>query len=548
MKRSLRFILAILLPLSTLFSACTREKPVFTEKNAPLHFKELKSVETLLEEDPVVALDSVNVLKAKAESTPFDVLDANELLLREVQAQYKNRCLNEQSPDLMPVIALYDSLASLYPNDADLQFLRANAYYYHGVECAFANEDVQAFKQYLNALRVMKAHEDWSDNPYAQRFTALIYTRLSEILFRYDLPQSAMEACRNASSYYQSDADVAAMMRFEAAIYQSQEDYDLALARFQESQTLVPTGDGMVQLSIGAKLFALQQYDSAVPHLAQAFANGDRFSRVEAAAKLAEIYRNASMPDEELYYTRFYVENSMMESRMASRKMEIEYLYEEFNHQKEEPLPKKEPSRMPLWPLFVFLLAVIAFLAYIIVRNRKRITHIENKISTIEQKHEQETAGKNLEIEQISQQLNDTRERLENVQRVDFDEAWKTFSTSNIVTKIRGLVEGKDIMIKSVGVYPKLKLKEMDYIDLVQEANRCFPDFSSRFLKDHPELNVSDLRHGCLGLLGLNDAEIAVLEGISYSGTNRRTNKILSVLGLGDNLEQALITYLKRIV
>ena len=86
----------------------------------------------------------------------------------------------------------------------------------------------------------------------------------------------------------------------------------------------------------------------------------------------------------------------------------------------------------------------------------------------------------------------------------------------------------------------------MDYIALVQEANRCFPDFSSRFLKDFPELNVADLRHSCLGLLGMNDAEIAVMEGISYSGANRRTNKILTAVGLGDNLEQAMITYLKK--
>ena len=394
----------------------------------------------------------------------------------------------------------------------------------------------------------MKEEEDWSGNPYTQRFIALIYTRLSEVLFRYNLPEAALESCRNASSFYQSDADLAAMMRFEAAIYQAQKDYDMALARFQESQALMPSGDGVVQLSIGTKLFDLQQYDSAVPHLEQAFNNGDRFSRVAAAAKLSEIYRNKGDSEKELYYTRYYVENSMMESRMASRKMEIEYLYEDFNHSEEEASPKEEPSRQPLRYLFVFLLAVIALMAYIIVRNRNRISHIESKISTIEQKHEQETADKNHEIEQISQQLSDTRERLENVQKVDFDKAWKIFVDSAIVMKIRGLVEGKDIMIKSVGVYPKLKLKEMDYIDLVQEANRCFPDFSSRFLKDYPDLNVADLRHSCLGLLGLNDAEIAVLEGISYSGTNRRTNKILSVLGLGDNLEHAMISYLKRII
>jgi hypothetical protein len=114
------------------------------------------------------------------------------------------------------------------------------------------------------------------------------------------------------------------------------------------------------------------------------------------------------------------------------------------------------------------------------------------------------------------------------------------------VKKIQQSVEGKDIMIKSVGVYPKLKLKEMDYIELVKEANRCFPDFSSRFLKDFSDLNVADLLHSCLALLGLNDAEIAVLEGISYSGTNRRTKKILTVIGQGNNLEQALLSYLNK--
>ena len=149
-------------------------------------------------------------------------------------------------------------------------------------------------------------------------------------------------------------------------------------------------------------------------------------------------------------------------------------------------------------------------------------------------------------IEQISQQLSDTREQLQNTAKIDFDEAWKSFSESSIVKKIKQSVEGKDIMIKSVGFYPKLKLREMDYIELVREANRCFPDFSSRFLKDFPDLNVADVRHSCLALLGLNDAEIAVLEGISYSGTNRRTKKILNAVGQGNSLEQALITYINE--
>ena len=534
--KAMRIPSFLLLLCATMICACSKQKSVFEVADAPHHFKELKMVESLLETQPELALDSVIVLRNRSLQKPFSPLDENELRLREVQAQYKNRSLTEDSPDLVSVVAFYDSLAILFPSDADLQFLRANAYYYKGVECAFANEDVEAFTHYLEALDVMQQRDSWDDSPYAQRFIALIYTRLSEILYRYGIRDAAFETCHKAASYYESEADQAAMMRFEAAIYQSQKDYDKAMSLFEKAEQLLPVGDAPLQLVVGAKLFELQQFDSAVPHLSRAFANGDRFARVDAAAKLAEIFRDKGMADQELAYTRYYVENSLMETRMTSHRMEIEYLFDEFSKPKIEAAPKGGDNFGSLLLLSLLLLLVIAFMAYIIYRNRRRISHIENKITDIEQKHEQENAEKYLEMEQLTHQVN--------VPSIDFDEAWKSFSESAIVKKILQSVEGKDIMIKNVGVYPKLKLKEMDYIELVKEANRCFPDFSSRFLKDFPDLNVADLRHSCLALLGLNDAEIAVLEGISYSGTNRRTKKILTVIGKGNNLEQSLLSYL----
>lgn len=520
------------------FCACSKQKTAYSEDNAPRHFKELREVETLLETRPETALDSINALKTKSLQTPFSALDDNELRLREVQAQYKNRCLTEESPDLVPVIVFYDSLAAFYPADEDLSFLRANAYYYKGVEYAFANEDVAAFTHYLNALEVMRQHESWDNHPYAKRFIALTYTRLSEMLYRYGIRDAAFETCHKAASFYDSEADLAAMMRFEATIYQSQKDYDKALALFESANELVAVGDEPMQLAIGARLFELKQYDSAVPHLRRAFVNGDRFTRVDAAAKLAEICRDKGLTDEELAYTRFYVENSLMETRMTSRKMEIEYLFEASKDTKGETHANENKGQGSLVLLAAFLLLVIVFMAFIIYRNRRRISHIENKISTIEQTREQEETDKSNAPKQTLQS--------ENVARIDFDEAWNSFLESAIVRKIKQSVEGKDIMIKSVGVYPKLKLKEMDYIELVKETNHCFPDFSSRFLKDFPDLNVADVRHSSLALLGLNDAEIAVLEGISYSGTNRRTNKILSAIGGGNSLEQALIDYLNN--
>ena len=543
MRKTVKMTMLFFL-VAVLVGACTRNPSLFTPDTAPLHHKALHSIEALLETQPDAALDSLNLLKQQLQGQTVTPLDANELLLREVQAQYKNRCLTEQSPDLAPVIAFYDSLATLFPTDADLRFLLANTYYYKGAECAYADDDVEAFRNYLNALGQMKTREDWSEHPYAQRFIALTYTRLSEILYRYGFHDKAMTTCHDASAHFEKDPDLAAMMRYEAAIYQAEKAYDKALARFAEAETLVPVGEEAVQLSIGAKLFELQQYDSAYPHLKRSFATGDHFARVDAAAKLAEICREKGLADEELRYTRFYVENSMWESRQASKKMEIEYLYDDFN----SPTTVETTDRRPnIGLIFMLLLvAIIGFLAFIIVRNRSRISHIENQITDIKERHKQESADKDMEIIQMAQQLNDTRERLENVTNHTFEEAWRGFNESDIALKIKGMMEGNDIMIKNVGLFPKLKLKEVDFIELVRTVNANFTDCSQHFLKSYPDLNTTDFRQCCLARLGMNDAQIAVLEGISYSGVNRRTKKILAALGSDTTLEQAILSYLRN--
>lgn len=541
-----RFIECSFLLLAVAFCACSRQKTAFTELNTPRHFNELRTVETSLETDPAKATDIVDGLLNAALYEPLTLMDSMELNLRIVQMQYKNHWLDEESPDLAPVVAFYDSLAALYPTDDELCYLRANTYYYKGVEYAFANDDVEAFRHYLDALDMMRQFEAWDEHPYAKRFIALSFTRLSEILYSYGLYEKALEACRHASEHFETDADLAAMMRYEANIYQAEKDYDKALARFEQSETLAPLGVDAVELALGAKLMELQQYDSAYSHLKKAFATGDHTMRVDAAAKLAEICRIKGLEDEELRYTRFYVESSLRESRRASKKMEIEYLYDEFNNLNTGETTESRGNNSLLLVLLLLLLVLIGFMAFIIVRNRSRISHIENQISDIEEKHRRENADKDLEISQMAQELNDTRERLENVTNHTFEEAWKGFNESQIAIKIKGMMEGADIMIKNVGLFPKLKLKEVDMIELVRMVNSNFTDCSQRFLKEFPDLNSADFRQCCLALLGMNDAQMAVLEGVSYSGVNRRTKKILAAMQTENSLEQAILTYLRN--
>ena len=141
----------------------------------------------------------------------------------------------------------------------------------------------------------------------------------------------------------------------------------------------------------------------------------------------------------------------------------------------------------------------------------------EQATQSAELKTNKETKTENQEKE-ADNQLIDNR-KFEKSAFATFDEAWQHFNESPICLKIKKSVKGKDIMIKSVAQYPQIKMSEMDFINLVHAANASFGDFSLRLLSTYPDLTAGDVRHCTLVLLGMNDAEIAALEGVSYSGT-----------------------------
>lgn len=524
---------------------CKGKKNAFDSLDAPRHHDELQRVTKLMYDDPQSALDSI--VKWESPSESWSVSDRYEWCLRYVEALFKTRQLTEESPDLGPVVRYYDSLSLLFPEDEEVRNLQAHAYYYKGVTLTKRKEDAEATSCFLAALRGLEGLHD--DSPVHQRFVALTHTRLGEILYAYGINELARKAFAAALDGFSSVGDtmaVASMIRNDAAIYQAEKEYDKALARFNDAEQLLPLGADMLCHSQGCLLYESQLYDSAAPYLERSFAIGDHFARTDAAARLADIYRQNGNLDREVYFTRYYVGSALNETNSASTKMEIEFLCGNENNDVLE-MQSDSDINWRAWILAVMgLVAVLVIFVFVIVKNRRRISIIEQQINDMAVQHTEETKGKDREIEHIAKQLIDTREQLKNQPHIDFDEAWKRYADSAIVKKINKMVEGKDLMIKSVGLYPELKLKEVDCIELLRELNKSFENFNLRFLKDYPELTRADLRYCALAVLGLNDVEMAVLNGISYSGTNRRTNKILSVMQSSDSLEMTLLTYLKN--
>ena len=536
----------ILLFLLVILAGCSGKKSAFDVLDAPHHDAELRQIAELMQDNPEMAFDSVVKYENVAEN--WSVADRNEWRLRYVESAYKTRQPLDSCPDLEEVALYYDSLSLLFPEDEALLGLQARAYYYKGVMASMQNEDLEATRSFLHVLSLMEKNDPNQGNADDKRFMALTHTRLGEVLYYYGINDLARKAFVQAAGLFSDLNDtvaLASMLRNEAAICQAEKSYDLALAKFSEAQELVPIDSVVFCHSIGCKLYEMQQFDSAAAYLERSFDLEDRFARTDAASRLADIYRRSGELEKEVYYTRYYVGNALMESNLASAKMEIEFLCS--SHEKEVEATgdtKQNADFLKYLIPLASVLAIFGILVYVIVRNRRRIKHIEKQITTIEENRQKASEA---EKENESVQAVDNQVKIEKPAFATFDEAWQHFNESPVCVKIKKSVKGKDIMIKSVAQYPHIKLSEMDLIDLVHAANSSFGDFSLRLLNAYPELTTGDVRHCALVLLGMNDAEIAALEGISYSGTNRRTKKISGVFKTNLSLQTFLMSYLKSL-
>ena len=545
--RSLGRITLGMVLIATFLCSCLHKPSAFNKQATPHHFQELQQASTLMETHPEQALQLLEEYAMEG----WNETERHEYQVLKAEAQYKTGTLGANSEPLDVTVVYFDSLVQCYPEDGTLRFLLAKSYYYHGAQNTVARQDVDAADDYVVALETAWTCQNAKDDEQT-RFKGLCHYRLGEILYNYNIQTSALQAFDSAHYYFDKVHDtlgVAACIRSAGEVYLANKGYECALNKFREANRIWDFGEAWYDHAIGGLFFERQQMDSAVVYLERSFVTGGPYTRIDAAAKLAEIWKERGDAEKENYYTLFYVQNSIREANRSFDKMEIEFIYDGIKNNDVSPKPRSVLTPHVLI-IVALVLAVIALMAYIIIRNRHRIFHIEQQLSVIEKSHHEETAGKDQQLQTIAQELDATKQQLERRQQapsIDFDSALDRYMNAPVTLKIRNSVKGKDIMTKSVGLYPKLKLSEMDFIEVVRAANGCFPDFSSHLLQDFGDLSTGDVRHCCLALMRLNDAEIAVLEGITYSGANRRTKRILSIMDNGSGLEETVLLYLKNL-
>lgn len=270
------------------------------------------------------------------------------------------------------------------------------------------------------------------------------------------------------------------------------------------------------QYFTGCHFYYNNKFDAALPYLLKCFEEGDAKIKVEAAEMLASIYFSLNQHDKELFYAQYQAKAQSAEARLTPVKMELESIYEQFvadnNPQKSD---KSHSFNGLIWILIaVIIILIIGVIAFYQHTKRNAL--------------DQPTATENVE---------ETPKR-------SYEEDYKLFVNSKIYNEIKESLEGKEILIKTVGDYPRLALTKVKLVTLTTTFNESFPNLTHSLLEAYPALTPADLRFIILSLMGFSNLEIAVLLKQTYSSANKRGNRIESILNTQQELNHFIPGFL----
>lgn len=280
-------------------------------------------------------------------------------------------------------------------------------------------------------------------------------------------------------------------------------------------------------------LYNHDKFEEALPDLLYCFKYGSPNIKIKTAEMLADVYFRLGDRYEELQYAQYQARVTSSEARLTPIKMELEAAYDEYieNVSGRNGAESKHLNKVRLILLFVSLILIGVASAYLISKKKNK-------------KSNQVIQDKEKIINDISKKLEDANS---NKPSRSFDDDYKVFAETSIFKDIKSSLEGKIIMTKTVGDYPRLALSKVKIINLTTKFNECFPNLTHILSEKHPELTPHDFRHIILSIMGHSNLEIAVLLQQTYSSASKRNKHIKDIFNTEEPLEHFLPNYLRSI-
>ena len=245
------------------------------------------------------------------------------------------------------------------------------------------------------------------------------------------------------------------------------------------------------------------KYAKALPYLLRCFDEGNTKMKVESAEMLASVYFSLNDHDKELYYAQYQAKAQSAEARLTPIKVELDSIYESFVEDNTPRSSEKSGNHRILIIILVVIIVVLIIGVFIHFNYVKKHRVFATPAAPVDPETPKRT----------------------------FEEDCEIFVNSKIYKEIKASLEGKEILIKTVGDFPRLALTRNKIITLTTTFNESFPNLIHSLSETYPDLTQADFRFIILSFMGFSDIEIAVLLKQTYSSTNKRGNRIENILG-----------------
>ena len=495
-------------------------------------------------------------------------------------ASWRHCGLDPQSPEL---------------ND-NLIFLDARAHYINGVGYYEHDSVVEACEEYLKALEVMEDRfEEKELVGEKARFMAYTFTRLSDLFSDLYLHEQAIYYANTSLYYYHASLSPSwhsARMLAEIGIhYEITEKYDSAYYYYNQGKMVLtdtnnliyrdiathlasvsykqgnPTTATLKQLSvllgqaaseqeyasrcltIGEVLFREQQYDSAWHYLNTVFCNSQSIgAKKQAAEWLTVIAKKQGKDANSLGYADFLIPFSNMEENQSGTKTQATSLDNAYKRAKLERENLKSSKRHSLQNLLIIGGMLIAMLIFYVLykQNKRTKQRLESDMEAERHAHKMQQAALAGRLKKSNAALKaneDTspgvsvfaQERSLNVAEKYYDEP--------ICKHIIAACNDDKTAIKTnipVSAYSHLALNDAQIAKLKEAALRHYGPLFERLKRQYPVLKEKDFYYCYLCLLGLDNAQIAVLQHKTISTIWERENRLKKIFGSEDKVSVIL--------
>ena len=468
-----------------------------------------------------------------------------------------------------------------------LVFLSARAHYINDVGYYERDSVVEACGAYLKALETMESHFEKEDLVGKKaKFMALTYTRLTELFSDFYLHEQAIYYAHQSLFYYKKQASsswsLSWVLNKIGTHYDMMDELDSANLYYQQASASLNDTNIILyrdiaahqaflryrqhsgysestmqqlrhllslstseeeyysrRLAIGGIFIREKQFDSAWHYLNMIYFETSNVSAKKQAAEwLVEICKEQCRDSEIFEFAKYLVPFANQEENNSGLKSQLLKLYDKYRQKAQEKQHHDEVEKHTKMIVLILGGMSTIMLAIIILyrKNRRSKQKLEALMEAEHHAHKMQQAALAGRLKQsnaaLKEQSKTTASTITPLSLATHSNNAENYIDESVCQQILAVCNDKNNPIKStvpVSAYAVIALNDAQKALLKKAAMRHYGLFFEKLRQQYPELKEKDFLYCYLCLLGLDNAQIAVLLQNAISTIWERENRLKKV-------------------